>query len=60
MTTAEKEELEQLRSERDELLKGLEKLGWPVMLCKLPDYCMSLSSELQSVKNELQNLKNKD
>lgn len=55
MTTAEKEELEQLRTEKDELLKGLERLGWPVSLCQLPDYCMSLINELQSLKNELKN-----
>lgn len=58
MTTAEKEELEQLRNEKDELLKGLERLGWPVSLFQLPDYCMSLTNELLNLKNELQNLKN--
>lgn len=45
--------LETLERERNEMLIGLEKLGWPCRLGELPAYVKSLSDLLESTRNEL-------
>jgi hypothetical protein len=42
-----------MADERDEMLIGLEKLGWPVRLVELPEYCRSMGNELLKVREEL-------
>ena len=46
------EELRKLREERDIMLEGLERCGWPCRLIELPDYCLALVREIQRLKGE--------
>jgi hypothetical protein len=48
-----------IEKERNSLLEGLEKLGWPVQLKDLPEYCGKLSNEVGRLKQENETLRNK-
>jgi hypothetical protein len=52
-----KEKLTTFEAERDQMLIGLERLGWPCRLVELPGYVETLTRILESTQNELIALK---
>lgn len=46
-------ELNTLRAERDQMLEGLEALGWPCHLVELPAYAMKSDREIDRLRAAL-------